>query len=388
MKQAAGGTVAELVDRRAAAAPPREVADLADVEPGQGEPSGLTAGQLMSQTWRLVQNLADALPDDVTRFARQSLAEGDAARALSALVFACLHTGISLSTVEYAVLAECLLSVSEDISPLDHVTVGDVERPVLFEFVDLPDRGDGNRDAGTAGRPDDDSDEAITAVAWAIDRSVAARLGTQTSALGIWRAWRYPVTGAPWPPSTPYYLVEAQDEASAIELATVFYGGQDRAAGPGEPVVEVYPTGAELPPLHRAIQFAGELVFAASPPPRFTFADVFDGDPDADGLPQHVTRVSQEEAERLISYLLSGTPMLVADAQGEDVLDPARGQSVPLHLRTDGTWVWSDASAYYLREHLIGPPPAFHAYLQTAPDTADRVSDVTLHQAVAWLQSG
>jgi hypothetical protein len=61
---------------------------------------------------------------------------------------------------------------------------------------------------------------------------------------------------------------------------------------------------------------------------------------------------------------------------------------VPLHLRTDGVWIWSDATAYYVREHLIGPPSVFHAYLQAVTGTADRVSDVTLHQAVAWLQSG
>jgi hypothetical protein len=182
--------------------------------------------------------------------------------------------------------------------------------------------------------------------------------------------------------------VEVRDEDSARERATAHYGGQHGPSGPGEPIVEIYASGSELPPLHRAVQFAGELVFAASAPPAFSFADVFDGEPDAEGLPQNLTRVSEEEAERLTEYLLSGTPMLVADTQGEDVLDRSRGQSVPLHLRTDGTWVWSDASVYYLREHLIGPPPAFHAYLHTVPATAERVSDVTLHQAVTWLQTG
>lgn len=348
----------------------------------------LTPEQLRSQSWQLVQNVVDVLPDDVTRFVRQALADDRPEQALSALVFACVQLATTLNTVEHAVLAECLLAVDEDASLLDHVTVGDVERPVLFEFTDLPrsaaellDEG-----AGVLGGGSDDT-EAVIAAARAIDRAVTDRCGAPTAALGVWRAWRYPLNGAPWPRPTPVYLVEARDATSALEVVTAFYG-QGLCLVSGEPIVEVYPTGSELPPLHRAVQFAGELVFAASQPPAFSFADVFDGALDASGLTRAVTRVSEEEAARLAAYLLSGTPMLVADTYGEDVLDPSRGQGVPLHLRTDGRWIWSDASVYYLREHRVAPPPAFYAHLQTAASVAPRVDDVTLHQAVAWLQSG
>jgi hypothetical protein len=383
-------TMAQLVDRRSGATPSGQATEAGDGSEA-GEILGLSPEQLTTQSWRLIQNLADALPDDVVRFARQALAEDHPEQALSAIVFGCLRHGTSITTVEYAVLAECLLAVGDDISVLDHVTVGDVERQVLFDFVAVPESladllGAGGPDSGSPD-PDSDDEEGTDAAARAIDRAVAARFGTSSAALGVWRAWRYPVTGAAWPPPTPVYLVEARDEVAAQELAMAYYSVQDRNPPLGEPVVEVYPSGTELPALHRAVQFAGDLVFEASAPPFFTFADVFDGEPDVDGLPQNLTRVSQDEADRLITYLLSGTPMLVADAQGEDVLDPGRGQSVPLHLRTDGVWIWSDASAYYLREHLIGPPTAFHAYLQTVDGVTERVSDVTLHQAVTWLQS-
>jgi hypothetical protein len=351
------------------------------------ESPALTPEQLRTQSWRLIQNLADTLPDDVVRFARQALADDRPAPALSAIVFGCLQFGTTITTVEYAVLAECLLAVGDDVSVLDHVTVGDAERQVLFEFVTVP---ESVADVPGATGPDRDADarEGVETVVRETDQAVARQLGTGTAVLGVWRAWRYPVTGATWPPPTPVYLVEARDEDSAQELALTYYAAQHRNPVPGEPIMEVYPSGSELPALHRAVQFAGELVFAATAPPAFSFADVFDGEPDADGLPQNITRVREDEAERLLTYLLSGTPMLVADVQGEDVLDPERGQQVPLHLRTDGVWIWSDASAYYVREHLIGPPAAFHAYLRTVAGTADRVSDVTLHQAVAWLQSG
>jgi hypothetical protein len=378
--------VAQVVDRRGSVTPTVEAGEaVADAEAIDGV--GLAPEQLMSQTWRLIQNLADALPDDVVRFARKALADGQPAQALSALVFACIRHGTTISTVEYAVLAECLLSVEEDVSLLDHVGVGDVERQVVFEFVRVPEAMEDVAPVADGTMPNGGAGDDVEAAVLDIDQAVAAQLGTRAPVLGVWRAWRYPVTGSAWPRPTPVYLVEAPDEASTLALATTYYGGRDEASASPEAIVEVYPTGTELPPLQRAVQFAGELVFASTSPPDFTFADVFDGEPDEDGLPQNLTRVSEEEADRLLTYLLSGTPMLVADTQGEDVLDPSRGQSVPLHLRTDGIWVWSDASAYYLREHLIGPPPAFYAYLQTVPETAERVSDVTLHQAVTWLQT-
>ncbi|HET9657855.1 MAG TPA: hypothetical protein VFP72_21055 [Kineosporiaceae bacterium] len=367
--------MAQVVDRRSGVQSPVVVA-----EAEENDGISLTAEQLHSQSWRLIQNLADALPDDVVRFARQAWATDQPGQALAAVLFSCIQLGTTLTTVEYAVLAECLFAVGDDASLLDHVTVGDVERQVLFEFVSFPESAEDVAGAAEAGLD-------LESVVREVDRAVGAGFGVQDAAVGVWRAWRYPVTGAAWPRPTPVYLVEVRDDAAAVELATAYYASRDGLPVSGEPIVEVYPSGTELPPLHRAVQFAGELVFAAADAPDFAFADVFDGEPDADGLPQNITRVSPEEAERLITYLLSGTPMLVADTQGEDVLDPSRGQVVPLHLRTDGTWVWSDASVYYLREHLIGPPPAFHAYLHTVAETAERVSDVTLHQAVAWLQS-
>lgn len=379
--------MAQLVDRRSGAgAPPAEAVVAQAPEPNAGDVAGLTAEQLRGQAWRLVQNLADALPDDVTRFAREALADDRPDEALSAVLFACLQFGTTVSTVEFAVLDECLMSVGEEVSPLDHVTVGDTERPVVFEFMALP---QSVHDLAMADAAASDDDEAVLAEGVRrIDEQVIARIGALDAALGIWRAWRYPVTGGPWPRAVPVYLVEAQDEDSAQDLITAIYGGGQGMSGSPDPIVEIYAAGSELPPLHRALQFAGELVFSAAAPPAFSFADVFEGEPDAEGRPQALTRISEDEAARLSEYLLSGTPMLVADTQGEDVLDRTRGQSVPLHLRTDGTWVWSDASVYYLREYLVAPPPAFHTYLQTVPATAERVSDATLHQAVTWLQTG
>jgi hypothetical protein len=393
--------VANLVDRRTAStrkAPSGnadmvsavgvdEIDEIAEASEGKTEPvvaeapsvedalQQLTPEQLLLQTWRLVQNLADALSDQVVHFVRVAMASDDLTGAIGALLFACIQQGTSLSAVEYAVLAECLISVGEDSSLLDYVSVSDVDRQVLFEFVNAPETDE------------DDAEAAETAIR-ALDEQVLEQLAFEEGGLlGVWRVWRYPVTAAAYPPATPVYLVETRDDATAVKVAMAYYGQLDESGVPGEAIVEVYGSGTELPALQRAAQFAGELISAETTLDGFQFADVFDGEPGEDGLPQSLEHVTPEEAQGLVDYLLGGTPLLVADSQGEDVLDPSRGEVVPLHLRTDGTWVWSDASAYYLREHLVAPPADFRTHLQTVPKRPARVGDVTLHQVVAWLQS-
>lgn len=55
---------------------------------------------------------------------------------------------------------------------------------------------------------------------------------------------------------------------------------------------------------------------------------------------------------------------MVTTGTGEDVVDPARGAVVPMGLRTDGTWIWADAAAYYLREHHLAPDARLLAHIR------------------------
>ena len=89
----------------------------------------------------------------------------------------------------------------------------------------------------------------------------------------------------------------------------------------------------------------------------------------------------------MLEYLLSGSPLMVAESAATDVFDADRGSVVPLHLRTDGTWIWSEATAYYAAEHGIAPVAAFRAWLDEQPGEAAAVPDVRRHQAVSWLHS-
>jgi hypothetical protein len=353
-----------------------------------GEQVTLSPDQVGSQLVLLLQSLLDALPDDTVVFARQALVAQDHSAAASAILFAAIRFRVPISAIEHAVLAECLIGAGETIEMLDYLTVAQEPRPLLFEFVTGPQE---MADLKTDTVAPDDGPEPGAAgddpQASAVDDVVLAAVEHDQAVLGVWRAWRYPVTGAPWPPPRPFYLMEVADDATAVEVTSKFYGPDAPSIGLRDPLVEVYVTDNDVPALHRAVQFSGALVHSGEEERDFIFADVFEGAPGPDGRPQDIVTVDDETAARMLTYLMAGKPLMMADAAGDDLMDPERTGVVPLHLRTDGLWVWSDASAYYLDEHRIAPPADFRSYLAEMGEVPEPVEDVTLHQAVAWLQS-
>ena len=86
------------------------------------------------------------------------------------------------------------------------------------------------------------------------------------------------------------------------------------------------------------------------------------------------------ERQRVAGYLRSATPILATTATVADRYAPERGKPVGLTVRSDGTWVWSDAHAYYVEHHGIAPEPDFYSHIKAAnyrchqidPDTAAR----------------
>jgi hypothetical protein len=86
----------------------------------------------------------------------------------------------------------------------------------------------------------------------------------------------------------------------------------------------------------------------------------------------------------LARHLTAGAVVLVAPAGADDILDPSRRGVVPLTLRTDGAWIWSDASAYYLTEHALAAPAEFLAYVCRTPQAP--IDRVTVLRALATLE--
>ena len=95
-------------------------------------------------------------------------------------------------------------------------------------------------------------------------------------------------------------------------------------------------------------------------------------------------RLDDAERERVAAFLAAGTPILMTTALGPDKLDPARGNVVGASYRTDGTWVWSDGLAYYVRVHGVAPEDDLLLWIRgrdyrcATPDesTQDRALDV------------
>ena len=59
------------------------------------------------------------------------------------------------------------------------------------------------------------------------------------------------------------------------------------------------------------------------------------------------------ERESVLSFLRSAATILSTTAMAPDVFDDAAGDVVPMSLRSDGAWVWSDAHGYYLDRYGV-----------------------------------
>jgi hypothetical protein len=59
--------------------------------------------------------------------------------------------------------------------------------------------------------------------------------------------------------------------------------------------------------------------------------------------------------QRLATYLAQGRLVVRATGHVADPLDPSRGPVVPLSYRTDGTWIWQEALAYYVLNRGAAP---------------------------------
>ncbi|GAA2168068.1 TNT domain-containing protein [Actinomadura napierensis] len=127
-----------------------------------------------------------------------------------------------------------------------------------------------------------------------------------------------------------------------------------------------------------------------SPPPPTRFespvrkARVFDR-AGTDGGPPVVSRppVPPDEADAVIRYLEDAPAVMAARFSAPDLLDPSRGERVPLTFHTDGAWVWSGAVGYYLREHGVPPEPDLVAHMRAHGFRVPVVDDDAMDAASA-----
>jgi hypothetical protein len=177
------------------------------------------------------------------------------------------------------------------------------------------------------------------------------------------------------------YIAQVTDGAVAPAVA----GALHAALGDvGEAGIEVIDLDAEPPPYQAAALAQSALVWAAGadsePPFRlariFDFADPVTGPGFAMG---HRIITDQEERDRMIQFLTTGTVILHTTARMKDVLDPDGGEVVPTSFRTDGDWIWTDTATYYLEYYGLAPDAELITHID-AQWQAGRLTSETDHE--------
>ncbi|MEY9910103.1 hypothetical protein ABIA35_006347 [Catenulispora sp. MAP12-49] len=190
-----------------------------------------------------------------------------------------------------------------------------------------------------------------------LDRAAVAAAADLPGAAALWRTWRTPSDGSPWPPPRRVFLLALAAQAEPFQAAAAL---QQALADLGEPdpQVEAFALEEDLPAYQRSARARSALLWTPGRPEPIRLAPVYDG-VTADGTPLFDldrARLTAPEREPVAAALDGGSVLMSTTARLDDVLDPADGRGrVPAGFRTDGSWVWSDAVAYYLRAHGVAP---------------------------------
>lgn len=186
------------------------------------------------------------------------------------------------------------------------------------------------------------------------EQNDAALVAAVTAADGVEACWATMRDG-----TDRVYLVQAGVDA---DLPAVTAAGQHAlAACQDTPKVEVFGPDHPLPAYHEQALLAATLLWSAAasrPEPPVSVARAFDG-AGVDGpwfAPDHELVVDPAQRRRLLDFLAGGDVVLTADVRLADVLTGA-ADVVPTSLRSDGTWVWSEATRYYLDRYQLAPDP-------------------------------
>lgn len=95
--------------------------------------------------------------------------------------------------------------------------------------------------------------------------------------------------------------------------------------------------------------------------------------------------LAPSERDQLIAYLEGAPIVIVARGFDQDRLQPEQGSVVPLTFHTDGSWIWSGAVNYYLRQHQVTPEPELVEHIRRRAFQLPSVDDQTRDRAVAVI---
>ena len=334
--------------------------------------------------WLLLR-LAGHAPDDLIAQCRRWVAEGELSAVGRAVCDTVLAAELPLTVSDLNLVAELLATAEMDTGTLSEVDVTDVEQMPVCGFAPgqaqmevilgmAPDTD--VTGSGVDPRPEDGVDEAALAAA-----------ADHPAVRALWRVWRYPSEGSRLLSVRRVYLLECDSEA---DLPAITARTQDALAAAGEidPQVEVYPVRGDLPRYQRLARAGGTLMWAREPDPGIEIVRLYDA-VDETGpsmAPDHPV-IDDQEAERLLAYLRQGEALLLTTGRMDDVVDRARVGAVPMSFRTDGVWIWSDASTYYLERHRLSPDPRLVAHARERGYQCPEVDGAARYRAMAVLMA-
>jgi len=348
----------------------------------------------------LLLALAGRLPDGDLAAARAALARRDleddagagadrgAVGVVSDVVAALRRDGQPVLDAELDVIVSALRDVPQAWEAIEALVrlAPDAQPPMAFVFAGSPDgdpAGVGVDLTGDGPPPDP------------VTRAVVEAVAAQPGAVGCWQAWRLAAPpdrpDAPFPRLARVFLVELDgllaDPGGPAVLAALAARLEQAAAGAGDPaaLAEVCTPQTRLTAYHAAARTGGALVWARQPPGDLPVVEVHG--PDGTFAADH-PRLDGGERARVLEYLRRGQPVLLTTGTAPDVVDPGRGDAVPLSLRTDGTLVWSDAVTYYAAEHGLAPAPELLARALAAEPGAPVGDGVGVFRALRALVPG
>jgi hypothetical protein len=339
----------------------------------------------------LLLRLTGQLPAELVAESRRQVAEGALVDAASAIVAAAAASAVPVTAAGVA-LFDRVLTGHPAASKLEELQLSDNDMMPAHQFspagpTDLPEGApqlvqtlDLTSATRAAIQPD------------AVDVAATALVSAEPGAIGMWRTWRYDMTGATAP--TRVYLVElsAGSDVDAQRLPAFAGSLQAALAGWGDvpPQVEAYRSGDELPVYHQFARMWSALVWAHTSAPEIRLARVFDRtDPKSGPVfePDHPTITNRAQRNRLLRYLEAGQMLMSTTSMMDDIVVPDRRGVVPLNFRTDGRWIWPDAVGYYLGVHHLAPDPQLLEHISGSDPAPEALDSVAIHRTLAFLQA-
>ncbi|MEL6892607.1 MAG: hypothetical protein AAFP84_13485 [Actinomycetota bacterium] len=332
-----------------------ELQDLPGIDAGVGD-----VAQLRGALIRLTLHISGRADDGFVRSLRSEATGGDVGLAGRSLAWAVLDGRVVLP-IDAALLLGMVLDATDP-------------RPGLSDALLAV-----SSDTAIDGSPSfrfESLDVAAPTVASAIGVAAAT-----DGVLAVWQVQRVPALDVSWPRPVVVCAVEVADDADSVAIGAAFDGALAES-GAVEPMIEVFVTGSETPPTLQAAVAAAPPIWAVAGVDDPQVAPVFDEVVDGVGrFAGDHPLVEQRSRAGLAEALDAGHPLVDGPATLPDVVDPAAGPVVPTTLRTDGTWIWSDAARYYLVEHGLAPHGPLVEHLRTRGHAPDRLSMFTLQRA-------